>query len=242
MRIHVVSDLHFEFRDDYGRQLGRQVGEAVQATKADVLVVAGDLATARLIYTALENIVKWCPVPVLYVTGNHEHYGSSIGEVRRALRALPATVIPLDNDYYEIDRIRFVGGTGWFPYKLDNVMYEHLISDFSEIKKLRRDYPMEHEDFRKVVADCCRPGDVVISHHLPTQISVPDRFARSKINRFFVGEFEDLMNDYKPAVWIHGHTHDSCDYRLNATRIVCNPLGYPRERPTPYNFMKVIDL
>jgi hypothetical protein len=29
-------------------------------------------------------------------------------------------------------------------------------------------------------------------------------------------------------LWIHGHTHDSFDYLLNGTRIVCNPRGYAR--------------
>ena len=32
-------------------------------------------------------------------------------------------------------------------------------------------------------------------------------------------------------LWIHGHTHDSCDYRLGdsrrSVRVVCNPRGYP---------------
>jgi hypothetical protein len=28
-------------------------------------------------------------------------------------------------------------------------------------------------------------------------------------------------------VWIHGHVHDTLDYRLGRTRIVCNGRGYP---------------
>jgi hypothetical protein len=30
-------------------------------------------------------------------------------------------------------------------------------------------------------------------------------------------------------LWIHGHTHDSFDYRLNGTRVLCNPRGYARD-------------
>ena len=30
-------------------------------------------------------------------------------------------------------------------------------------------------------------------------------------------------------LWIHGHTHDSFDYRLNGTRVVCNPRGYAKD-------------
>jgi hypothetical protein len=28
------------------------------------------------------------------------------------------------------------------------------------------------------------------------------------------------------GAWIHGHTHESCDYVENGTRVVCNPRGY----------------
>lgn len=30
-------------------------------------------------------------------------------------------------------------------------------------------------------------------------------------------------------LWIHGHSHDRCDYLLGKTRIIANPLGYPNE-------------
>ena len=33
----------------------------------------------------------------------------------------------------------------------------------------------------------------------------------------------------RARLWIHGHTHDSFDYRLNETRVVCNPRGYATE-------------
>jgi hypothetical protein len=32
------------------------------------------------------------------------------------------------------------------------------------------------------------------------------------------------------VLWIHGHTHESFDYVVNGTRVVCNPRGYaPRD-------------
>lgn len=40
---------------------------------------------------------------------------------------------------------------------------------------------------------------------------------------------EDILLGAK--VWIHGHTHHSCDYSLEdsrtSVRVVCNPRGYP---------------
>ena len=31
-------------------------------------------------------------------------------------------------------------------------------------------------------------------------------------------------------MWFHGHTHDTYDYMIDQTRILCNPKGYPMQR------------
>ena len=64
---------------------------------------------------------------------------------------------------------------------------------------------------------------------MPAPESVPPRFARSAINAFFVSDMTSHMRELEPRLWIHGHTHDRCDYRLGDTRVVANPLGYPNE-------------
>ena len=46
------------------------------------------------------------------------------------------------------------------------------------------------------------------------------------INACFVSDLADRIARWQPALWLHGHTHDSFDYRLGATRVVCNPRGY----------------
>ena len=45
----------------------------------------------------------------------------------------------------------------------------------------------------------------------------------------FASSLEGLIEEYQPILWIHGHTHDPFDYELFATRVVCNPRGYPGE-------------
>jgi hypothetical protein len=31
----------------------------------------------------------------------------------------------------------------------------------------------------------------------------------------------------KADLWVHGHVHDSFDYRVGRARVVANPRGYP---------------
>jgi len=57
--------------------------------------------------------------------------------------------------------------------------------------------------------------------------SITPRYRNSSPNCFFVcPEAEDILRKQSPRLWVHGHTHDSVDYHLGATRVLCNPLGY----------------
>jgi hypothetical protein len=69
---------------------------------------------------------------------------------------------------------------------------------------------------------------VVITHHAPSPKSIHPRFAGSAINACFVSDVESLMGAQRAALWIHGHTHDSFDYTVSGTRVVCNPRGYSK--------------
>ena len=71
---------------------------------------------------------------------------------------------------------------------------------------------------------------IIVTHHLPSVRSIPVRFSRSPLNPAFALDLEALITVYQPDLWIHGHTHDACDYRLGDTRVVCNPRGYPGEQ------------
>lgn len=66
---------------------------------------------------------------------------------------------------------------------------------------------------------------VVVTHHLPGAGSVSARFRDDLGNAGFASHLDHLMG--RSALWIHGHTHDSFDYVLGGTRVVCNPRGYP---------------
>jgi Icc-related predicted phosphoesterase len=62
-----------------------------------------------------------------------------------------------------------------------------------------------------------------------TRSRAAPRYANDPLNPAFASRLESLIEEYQPALWIHGHTHDPCDYELFRTRIVCNPRGYPGE-------------
>ena len=42
-------------------------------------------------------------------------------------------------------------------------------------------------------------------------------------------QLEENILRWQPALWMHGHTYDSFDYRVGKTRVVCNPRGYSKD-------------
>lgn len=69
---------------------------------------------------------------------------------------------------------------------------------------------------------------VVVTHHLPTFESVPHEYRREYHgNGAYASDLSDFILD-RPRIkyWIHGHTHDACDYMIGDTRVICNPRGY----------------
>jgi hypothetical protein len=86
---------------------------------------------------------------------------------------------------------------------------------------------------------------VAISHHAPDIGSVPARYASDILSAAFasttLSELDLALHRAReappapaaksPDFWIHGHIHDSADYRVGATRVIANPHGYGRENP-----------
>jgi Icc-related predicted phosphoesterase len=67
---------------------------------------------------------------------------------------------------------------------------------------------------------------VVITHHAPSYNSISPGFENSNLNSAFVSDLDKLMIQYNPVLWVHGHTHSSCNYVIGKTHVISNPCGY----------------
>jgi 3',5'-cyclic AMP phosphodiesterase CpdA len=84
---------------------------------------------------------------------------------------------------------------------------------------------------------------VAVSHHAPDVGSVPARYANDILSAAFAstalselnsaldraGEAPPARAGKSPDFWIHGHIHDSADYRAGPTRVIANAHGYGRK-------------
>lgn len=179
---------------------------------------------------------------ILYVSGNHEYYGS-LGKKQTddMLRyIMPSNVTWLDNTDVTLDGVHFYGGSMWFPDHPFNRLHEHEIWDFALIPDIHEWVYQNNTEFRERGADLIRPDTIVLTHHLPSHQSTPKIYRESTINRFFVSDEHKLIEATKPRLWLHGHTHTPNDYMLGATRVVCNPYGYPKERKKAGKYPTVV--
>lgn len=225
MKILPVSDLHFEFHADAGAALLDDLTKDV-----DVIIVAGDLATSPLLFDALEKLSNTFE-RVLYVPGNHDWFHTSrsgMERIRQRIEASLSNVSWLDRDVALIDGQRFVGTTLWFPDSKAARRWTANMPDFSAISGFEEWIWGEFEKNRAFLNEHVQQGDVVITHHLPSPRSIADRFVNAPLNCYFVGNVEEIVRERGARFWIHGHTHECCDYVCGQTRVLCNPFGYPK--------------
>jgi hypothetical protein len=236
MRIALLSDVHLSVN-----------ALPFPRVDADVVVLAGDIARPA----ASIEWARSCPVPIVYVAGNHEFYGSDLVSTYEHLNRLThgTQIHVLERSEYIHDGVRFLGCTLWSDYRLFDKsedralgidMATRLIRDFSHIR-VSPDFPdlftpaISQLVFLQTVAwlEECFSRDstlptVVVSHFAPTRSSISLAFADSPINSSFVSDLEARIKVWQPALWLHGHTHGSFDYRVGNTRVICNARGYAK--------------
>ncbi|MFA5202803.1 MAG: metallophosphoesterase [Lentisphaeria bacterium] len=223
-KILILSDLHFECHADHGLSF-------CQSIKADydVVVIAGDLCTYRSLRRSLTIVSKHFK-EVVYVMGNHEAWKSSlthaIKRIEKICKDFP-NIHFLNNSVFEFQGRRFIGSTLWFKYPTaDACLIAHSWSDFEEIKRLHVEVGDYNRSSVYFLQENVQPGDIVVTHHLPSRKSIDPRYARSNTNVFYITDIEHVIHFQKPKLWIHGHTHASLDYNIGRTSVICNPFGY----------------
>jgi predicted phosphodiesterase len=204
-------------------------------------VLAGDIARPKAAMAWAASLGK----PVVYVPGNHEFYGGSlegtVAELRRLAAGTPIHV--LDNEALVLEGVRFLGSTLWSDFMLRGPgeakaaamrEAERLIRDFERIEAFTPErsaalFARNAAWLERMLREPHEGPTVVVTHHAPSPMSIHPRFAGSLLNGCFVSDAERLVDERRCALWIHGHTHDSFDYRLNGARVLCNPRGYAKD-------------
>jgi len=258
MRINLMSDLHLEFAD-------------LTLPGGDVLILSGDLCEAKNIKKELYNrdmvlleheqqdrrpdrwfrfLEEECSKyrEVVYVMGNHEHYGFQFQKTYAHIASqLPDNVHLLENQTYTVEDVTFVGATLWTDmnkqdpltmYHMQQAMNDYRqVTMFNEAKSVYHrltpertveDHYRSKNFIRETVENKFDQKFVVVTHHAPSKASVKPRYADDHLmNGAYSSDLSEfILANPQIKAWTHGHTHDLFDYMVGSTRIMCNPRGY----------------
>lgn len=254
MKLAIASDLHIEFGDI----------NLKNEQQADVLILAGDVCMLKDLDKQSERgertrnffqRVSFQFPRVLYVMGNHEHYGGDFAKgVQRFQDFCNAHCITnitlLDKQTVKIDNYEFIGGTLWTDFNdMDSfTMFnaERSMNDYKGVKNsndtvswkfLPKHALRDHCDMRGYLQTCMdnykhagRTDNkiVVITHHAPSPSSIHEKYMNDDLmnGNFYTNMDEFIQNNPQIQLWIHGHMHDPFDYGIGGTRVFCNPRGY----------------
>ncbi|MDU8350464.1 metallophosphoesterase [Pseudomonas syringae pv. actinidiae] len=248
MRLHIISDLHLDY-------WSMPVPALVEA---DVCLIAGDLHEGLGGLPFALEIAK--TKPVIFVAGNHEFYGSSLKIVREQWREASEqhkNVYFLDNSTIEFDGVRFIGATLWTDFDrgspLSLMRGSGVTKDFLYIDNDEGDeritaqflYDEHQRSLAFIRSELEKPYDgktVILSHHAPSKLSVPEVFKNDTNNFMFCSDLDYLMHYYNVTLYVHGHMHTESDYMIGDTPVIANPRGtssFPNPNFDPF-YVKTI--
>ena len=231
MKVQILSDLHLEFADF-----------EIPETDADVIVLAGDIHVGT---RAVEWIQDQTNKPVIYILGNHEYYHQAFPKLQETVRDLceGTNIHFLENDEVIIDGVRFLGATLWSDFNLFGKQEKSMLearatmNDFRMIRPederrkfiKAEDFLEAHNKSMQFLEQALKTSDlptVVMSHNAPSNRSSEARYKDSALAPAFASNLESFIEQHQPKLWIHGHMHNSSDYMIAETRVICNPRGY----------------
>ena len=233
----------------------------LKGEEPDVLIIAGDMSHYNIQTFYLCKVLNSRDIKVLLVSGNHEFYNVSKKQQHRYINLydkvneLKDILLPLDNIHFldgstiDIDGIKFGGAMGWYDasyyYKLSQGMYsETMLShwcNYSNDSKLIPSlndpmslFNIEIEKIKKVLNE---HPDVMISHMCPVSegITFTGKHKTDRGSGYYCFDgihlIDPMHNPKPPKIWVHGHIHDSKEFKIHNTLHVRNPLGYPKDNP-----------
>lgn len=216
----------------------------------DALIVAGDLTSHGDGATQLARKYG-TDRPIFYVPGNHEYYGSVYQDRLIAIQKdCDRTGIKFigPDEPHELNGVKIIGATLWTDYNLNGDvvagmssagvgMSDHYTIGYREESGNKWFLPrhaleLHQEHLKWLLTECARdynPRTIIITHHLPTHRCIHPKWVGSRLNPAFTSEVLHLFQDFMPALWFYGHSHDAMEVTVGDTRLLSNQLGYKGE-------------
>jgi Icc-related predicted phosphoesterase len=228
VRVQIFSDLHADVT---------KPKPITVASDVDAVIVAGDTCEgAERGFARVRQIVPM-QTPIVAVLGNHESYRLCWSEeLANARAAAPLYGIHLlENDTVVLGNVRFIGCSLWTDYALFGdpqramLVAAQGLNDHRRITWSKKPWCRFRAFIEQTLATPFDGATVVVTHHAPHPGSIHSRYKSDLLTAAYVSDLTAIIEAGRPDLWAHGHVHASFDYRVGATRVICNPHGYGTE-------------
>lgn len=252
LKIALHSDLHFEFHGHF----------PTIAEDVDIIILAGDiLCTEDQVQRLL--FIEWCKKhdnkKIIWVAGNHEHYGSNLKDSLfkcREIASMTNNVTFLENESCISGDLAIHGCTLWTDFSSKGEAWkvigmleaERGISDFrriggafgcleaSEVATFHNNSIAWLKNSLKINSN---KRNIVVTHFPPLMECRHPMIPSGVLDTYFNNDLAELVCDTQPTLWLYGHNHWSDDFNLCGTRFISNQRGYPSEH-TGYEELNII--
>ena len=267
MKIHVVSDLHLEFvKYQYQYDVPEcdiviAAGDIGVGTDA-IHWLEGHYAPRPVFYIAgnheyYHNNLDRLPIEMAETIKNKQEFGDGsssnvvFGDQIRTNMTNSNVILLGTTLWSDFDRenpstmMEAAQGMNDFQYIISSPK-EGVQQRFS-VQRALMEHKLSRAWLERELADIIdnSPSSkvVIYTHHAPCTKSVDFRYKGDSLNGAYQSDLTDLMFDFEPDLWIHGHMHGSNDYMIGNTRVIANPGGYPERQENPdFNNQLVVEI
>lgn len=235
MHIQYCSDLHLEFKANQ-----KWLEENSLQCEGDIMIIAGDLFYLGEDFKSLvfldylsQNFKETYILP-----GNHEYYGGydvdlHLEPLNEPLRE---NVWLVNNCVVKKPSIRLIFSTLWSRIEKNIVPILFGMVDFRRIRFQDKRLTIDHynhlhdislEFLKSELQAGSSKKQLVISHHLPSEMCNADEFKGSQLNEAFCVDLTPMIMDSNIDAWIYGHSHRNIpEFKIGNTLMLTNQLGY----------------
>ena len=255
--VSVLSDAHLEFAP-------------LELPGGDILLLCGDIFVAKHLQEGefsterRERYEEFCAKQlskyqrVFKVMGNHTHYGSVYEDTAGMIRNLFAEFAPhaqlLDNEWVELEGVRFIGSTLWAPCGYGTANHFPIqdgLNDFALIRTrrphealtlydgTRRFLPEDayhlHQEAKAFLKEAVQTElpCVIMTHHAPSYMAKnAKRYPGQELDEAYFSNLHPFIEaSTNVKFFFSGHSHYRWRNKIGETKLAANPRGYyPHER------------
>ena len=235
VKLQIFSDLHLELPyykpDLYDLRV-------IPDLHADIVVAAGDICIGT---QGAEWLNAQFPnSEIIYILGNHEYYTFDFPGLVDEVRAFSDNqkFHFLEDDSLDLLGYQFFSASLWTDFNL----YGDSASAMDQAGSYMNDYysingPITPADtlakhkasmvaLQQFLENHNPEKSIVVTHHAPSMKSWGGRDLPGHLGAAYSSNLEELILEYQPKYWIHGHLHRTMNYNIGNTQVIQNGLGY----------------